>query len=191
MPRLIALLAAGLLFFLPSHAQSAGAGEAKPVEGVVYSYIKNGERHYKSTPPSDGTEFRAIKYRYMEDPRWAPVYSDTSVSVSADRFNAKRVGPVVSLWTRWSHTQPKPLPGPKSGRTFSSELRFEEYNCVARTARNDDLVLYDTAGAVVASASSGYTAWKRMIPETVGEAIWTRICAPDAPWNHTHQTLGD
>jgi|GEM_PF-5580526 len=45
---------------------SQGSGGPALRSGYVYSYVTNGVRHYKSSPPSDGIEFRTIRYQYVQ-----------------------------------------------------------------------------------------------------------------------------
>ena len=51
-------------------AQPAASGSRRLVQGQVYSYIKDGVRHYTSRPPSKGasgaTALRTIKYSFFE-----------------------------------------------------------------------------------------------------------------------------
>lgn len=52
----------------------AHAQEPRLVDGYVYSYMKNGMRHYTvSPPPPDAVEPRKIKYSYYEYQRPYPI----------------------------------------------------------------------------------------------------------------------
>ncbi len=53
----------------PAPAQVPASGPRRVVSGQVYSYIKDGVRHYTSTRPRGGTQvasLRTIKYSYIE-----------------------------------------------------------------------------------------------------------------------------
>ncbi|MFC3550126.1 lytic transglycosylase domain-containing protein [Lysobacter cavernae] len=53
----------------PSPAATSGAQPRRLVQGQVYSYIKDGVRHYSSKRPqgvANASALRTIKYRYME-----------------------------------------------------------------------------------------------------------------------------
>ena len=53
----------------PAASAPSGGGARRLVQGQVYSYIKDGVRHYTSTRPRGGTQvasLRTIKYSYIE-----------------------------------------------------------------------------------------------------------------------------
>ncbi|WP_140726554.1 hypothetical protein [Pseudomonas sp. Hp2] len=90
-----ALLLSGLLASLGAPAQQAD-------NGVVYSYVKDGKRHYTATPPPTGsTDPRAIRYTVVPAAPTLPASAPAGPSI----LYRCRDGAGASLYTS------KPAPG--------------------------------------------------------------------------------
>ncbi|MEN1926298.1 lytic transglycosylase domain-containing protein [Luteimonas qiangzhengi] len=79
----------------PAPAPAARSG-GRRVSGQVYSYVKDGVRHYSSTPPRGGaatgaTAMRTISYNFIEQcfACGSPGVSFANVRLNTDAFNAE------------------------------------------------------------------------------------------------------
>jgi len=182
---LVCLLAAFSGGGLASEPQTAGTTppEGRVVQGAVYSYIKDGKRHYSAKKPVGVEDVRTIPYQFLESEsqsqaplppttsKWKSVYLDGNVAVYQDSSTGTHVGDVRKRWTRFHYTEPF-TQGRFTG--VRKVVSLDSYNCKQRTTTNREAVYYSIEKVLGSTRGDGFAG--AVVPDTVGEAVWSKIC---------------
>ena len=147
-------------------------------QGVVYRYTVNGQRFYSSKPPAGAQDVQPINYSFLktepEPPppsKWKDVYIDDNVAVYQDSSTGTHVGDVRKRWTRFHYTEPF-TQGRFTG--IRKVVSLDSYHCKQRTTTNREAVYYSLDKVLGSTRGDGFAG--AVVPDTVGEAVWSKIC---------------
>lgn len=152
------------------------------VEGTVYSYMKDGVRHYSARLP-EGVEYRTIKYSFLEatrpDPGWVPVGQGEGMSLFYLATNMTRSGRSASVWVMNNYAASQTAP---SMGSFRSTVERWTVDCPDKSMGTQQATYY--AGAFGKNQVVG--TWRPLggpsmqfaVPGSMGEAIVETACKP-------------
>jgi hypothetical protein len=108
--------------------------------------------------------------------RWSFLYIEDSTAVSYDltRTSNPSTG-LTRVWLRWDSREARPLHR-WSSVMYEHLLEQREVRCTTRTWRSGEQHFY-LGNQVVESASDGWTEWSEPIPDSIGEAVLSELCA--------------
>lgn len=173
---------------------TADAAIPPRVRGTIYSYKKEGVRHYTSKAPygiSGASEIRATNYSFLETPteegldsgeskwdvlyegRWKLLYDDTERRVYLDSRSVKQVGNRVRLWSRFVYTPPTKL---GSFQGVAELWSFSAYDCAASTVETSTMVFYSKSGEVLFSGPTNGPVLE-IVPASLDEGISRHVCS--------------
>lgn len=175
-------MAFALLALAATQASAQDPG-TRLVEGTVYSYEKDGRRHYTSKPP-EGVEYRTIKYSFLEatrpDPGWVLVGEGADgASLYYLAKNMTRSGRSASVWVMNNYAAGQSTP---SVGSFRSTVERWTVDCSDKSMGTQQTTYY--AGAFGKDQVVG--TWRPVmgpstqfaVPGSMGEAVVDAACKP-------------
>ena len=107
------------------------------------------------------------------DSRWRVLYQSDDLIVHLDKSRIERVGEKsYSVWAKYQFSEPQE----SSRGSYDVEIAKVELDCSGIIYRFPRLLRYEDDKLVYEFPKDSDLGWQELIPDTVGESIWTRAC---------------
>ncbi len=113
---------------------------------------------------------------------WQYVAEGGNATVEIDASSLRRDGDKVKVWSRWTYSPRREVPG-EYLKYADRSVELSIYKCAARMVQSLQITYHDAAGTVVSSRSYTERAadYSEIAPDSIGEAILNVACSKTKP----------